>query len=233
MNEALWLGFAVFDLFMVVVIFRMFGRTGLFALIVFNLVLCNIQVMKTVELFGLTTTLGNVLYASVFLSTDLLSEYYGKEEAKRGVILGFLALTLATAYMQIALLFTPAEGDFAHEHLSAIFGFMPRIALGSMAAYLVSQTHDVWAFHFIRQRTGERMLWLRNNASTLVSQALDSTIFCFIAFFGLFETRVFIQILITTYIMKALVGFLDTPFIYLAKRLVPMNTKRHEMSSAH
>jgi hypothetical protein len=233
MNEALWLGFAVLDLFMVVIIFRLFGKTGLFALIVFNLLLCNIQVMKTVELFGMTTTLGNVLYASVFLSTDLLSEYFGKETAKRGVLIGFLTLAMATVYMQIALLFTPAEGDFAHPHLQAVFGFMPRVALGSMAAYLVSQMHDVWAFHLIREKTGERMLWLRNNVSTLVSQGLDSLIFCVIAFYGLFETTVFLQILATTYIMKAFVSVLDTPFIYLAKRLVPAQPDDPEMTSAH
>lgn len=233
MNEALWLGFAILDLTMVVIIFRLFGRAGLFALIVFNLLLCNIQVMKTIELFGLTTTLGNVLYASVFLSTDLLSEFHGKQAAKRGVLLGFLALVMATAYMQIALLFSPAESDFAHPHLKAIFDFMPRVALGSMAAYLVSQLHDVWAFHLIREKTGGRLLWLRNNASTLSSQALDSLIFCFIAFYGVFETGVFMQILLTTYIMKVIVAVLDTPFIYLAKRLMPRETKLEEASSVN
>jgi len=219
MNELLWLGFALLDLTMVVILFRLFGRPGLFALIVFNLLLCNIQVLKTVEIFGLTTTLGNVLYASVFLATDLLSEFHGKEAARRGVLLGFLTLVMGTAYMQIALLFTPAAGDFAHVHMEAIFGFWPRVALASMAAYLVSQLHDVWAYHAIRQRTGEGRLWLRNNLSTLASQLLDSLIFCSIAFIGVFETRVLVEIFITTYIMKVLVAALDTPFIYLARRL--------------
>jgi uncharacterized integral membrane protein (TIGR00697 family) len=221
MNELLWLGFALLDLTMVVVLFRLFGRPGLFALIVFNLLLCNIQVLKTVEIFGLTTTLGNVLYASVFLATDMLSEFYGKEEARRGVLLGFTALVMATVYMQIALLFEPAPGDFAQEHMLAIFGFWPRVALASMAAYLVSQLHDVWAYHAIRDRTGERFLWLRNNASTLVSQLLDSLIFCAVAFWGVFEPAVWVEILATTYIMKVIVAVLDTPFIYLARRLRP------------
>ncbi len=219
MNELLWLGFALLDLTMVVVLFRLFGRPGLYALIVFNLLLCNIQVLKTVEIFGLTTTLGNVLYASVFLSTDLLSEFFGKDEAKRGVLLGFMALVMGAAYMQIALLFTPAPGDFAHGHMQAIFGFWPRVALASMAAYLVSQLHDVWAFHAIRQRTGEGRLWLRNNLSTLVSQFLDSLIFCSIAFVGVFDAHVLVEIFITTYLMKVLVAVLDTPFIYLARRM--------------
>ena len=219
MNETLWIAFALVDLCMVLVVYRLFGRVGLFGLMVFNLLLCNIQVLKTVELFGLTTTLGNVLYASVFLATDLLSEFHGKKEARKGVLLGFVSLVMMVAYMQIALYFQPTADDFAQPHLSALFGFMPRIALASMAAYLVSQLHDVWAFHAIRERTGGRMLWLRNNASTMVSQLLDSAIFCTIAFWGLFPVNVFWEIMLSTYVIKVAVAVLDTPFIYIARRL--------------
>ncbi len=220
-NELLWIIFAVTDLSLALCIFRFFGGVGLYGLIVFNLLLCNIQVLKTVELFGMTTTLGNVLYASVFFATDLLGERYGKDKAKKGVYLGFVTLVLATLYMQIALLFTPAASDFANPHLEVIFGFLPRLAVASMIAYLVSQLHDVWSFHFWKQKTGGRHLWLRNNASTLVSQLLDSLIFCSIAFIGVFPMDVWWDILITTYIMKAIVAFLDTPFIYLARIIAP------------
>jgi len=225
MNEALWIIFALVDLCMVLFVYRLFGRVGLFGLLIFNLLLCNIQVLKTVELFGLTTTLGNVLYASVFLATDLLSEFYGKKEARKGVLLGFVALVMMVGYMQIALLFQPSVDDFAQPHLSALFGFMPRIALASMVAYLVSQLHDVWAFHAIRQRTGGKLLWLRNNLSTMISQLLDSAIFCTIAFWGMFPMEVFLEIMLSTYVIKIVVAGLDTPFIYLAKRIF---SRRHE-----
>lgn len=218
MNETLWILFALVDLCLVLVVFRFFGRVGLFGLLVFNLLLCNIQVLKTVELFGLTTTLGNILYASVFLATDLLSEFYGKKEAQKGVLLGFVTLLMMVGYMQIALYFQPAGDDFAQPHLEALFGFLPRIALASMVAYLISQLHDVWAFNAIKERTGGKLLWLRNNASTMVSQFLDSAIFCTIAFWGMFPVNVFWEILLSTYIIKVAVAALDTPFIYLAKR---------------
>ncbi|WP_026167555.1 queuosine precursor transporter [Desulfovibrio oxyclinae] len=221
MNELLWIGFALLDLTMVLVVYRFFGRTGLFGLVVFNLLLCNLQVLKTVEMFGLTTTLGNILYASVFLSTDMLGELHGKEDAKKAVLLGFVTLLLMTGYMQLALQFVPGAEDFAHPHLSALFGFMPRIALASLAAYLISQMHDVWAFHRIKASTGGKHLWLRNNASTLVSQLLDSAIFCTIAFYGLFPANVFMEIMVSTYVIKVAVAVLDTPFIYLAKKLFP------------
>ncbi len=207
------------DLSMVLVVFRLFGKSGLLGLIVFNLILCNIQVLKTVQLFGLTTTLGNVLYGSVFLATDILSEFYGKEEARKGVLLGFMTLVMATGYMQISLLYTPAADDWVQPHLEAIFGFMPRVALASLLAYLVSQHHDVWAYHFWKSKTQGRMLWLRNNASTMVSQGLDSVIFCLVAFWGVFPWPVVMEILLTTYLLKFIVAVADTPFIYLARRM--------------
>ena len=221
MNELLWLGFALLDLCLVLLVYRLFGRTGLYGLVVFNLILCNIQVLKTVELFGFTATLGNVLYGSVFLTTDILSEIHGKAEARRAVLLGFVALVMAALYMQVALIFTPDPSDFAQPHLEAIFGLLPRIAAASLAAYLVSQFHDIWAFHWIKARTSGRHLWLRNNASTLISQLLDSLIFCTIAFAGVFEGPAFWDIVLTTYVFKLVVAMLDTPFLYLAKRIRP------------
>ncbi|MCT4628141.1 queuosine precursor transporter [Halodesulfovibrio sp.] len=222
MNEVLWISFAIADLCIALMLYRFFGRIGLFAVIVFNLLLCNLQVLKTVELFGLTTTLGNILYAGVFLATDMLSEFYGKREAQKGVMLGFITLVLMTVYMQIALHFSPAADDFAQPHLEAIFGFLPRIAVASMLAYLASQMHDVWAFHFWKEKTEGRMLWLRNNASTLVSHIIDSAIFCLIAFYGVFPTAILVEIMITTVLFKAFVSVLDTPFIYAAKRVHAM-----------
>ncbi|WP_031484513.1 queuosine precursor transporter [Maridesulfovibrio frigidus] len=219
MNELLWIGFALLDLSLVLVVYKFFGKTGLLGLIVFNLILCNIQVLKTIELFGMTTTLGNILYASVFLSTDMLSEFHGKKEAKKAVYLGFLILVMAVVYMQLALMFTPAADDFAQPHLEAIFGFLPRIALGSLCAYLVSQLHDVYVFHKLKEKFGDRHLWLRNNASTLVSQLLDSGVFCVIALWGLFPFEVWLEIFFTTYLFKVIVAVMDTPFLYLARKI--------------
>ncbi|MFV0422786.1 queuosine precursor transporter [Oleidesulfovibrio sp.] len=219
MNEILWIGFALLDLTLALALFRFFGRAGIYGIIVFNLLLCNIQVLKTVTLFGMTTTLGNILYAGVFLATDMLSEFYGRKEAQRGVLLGFTVVVMATIYMQIALMFTPAADDFAQPHLSAIFGVLPRLAIASIAAYLTSQMHDVWAFEFWKKKTEGHFLWLRNNASTLVSQMIDSAVFCLIAFWGVFPTPILLEIMLTTYIFKGVVALLDTPFMYIARRI--------------
>ena len=188
-------------------------------LIVASIITANIQVLKTVQLFGLVATLGNILYGSIFLATDILSEVYGKKAARRGVWLGFIGMILMTLWMQIGLKFIPDASDFAQDALSTIFGLMPRVAAGSMVAYLISQHHDVFAFHFWKNRTRGRFLWLRNNASTMVSQAIDSIIFCAIALWGLFDIKTWLQILATTYFLKWFVAAIDTPFIYLARRL--------------
>ena len=218
-NEILWLLFMLLDLGVAILLFRLFGKTGLFATIIISIIVCNIQVMKLVELFGLPATLGNILYASIFFATDVLGEVYGKKEARRGVWLGFCALLITMVYMQIALRFTPAPEDFMQPALEKVFSFLPRIALASLCAYFFSQFHDVWAFHYWKRKTGGRHLWLRNNASTWVSQLIDSVIFCTIAFAGLFTTRAFFEIVFTTYLFKIVVAAVDTPFIYWGRRL--------------
>ena len=220
-NNLLWLAFVLADLGLAVLVYRFSGRDGLYVLVVASLIVANIQVTKTVVLFGLTATLGNVLYGSTFFATDVLSEVYGQREARRCVWLGFVAMGLVVVWMQFGLAFAPAPVDLAHESLATVFGLMPRVAAGSLIAYLVSQHHDVMAFLFWKNRTRGRFLWLRNCASTMVSQAFDSVLFCFIALWGLYDTGTWLEILATTYILKWVVALLDTPFIYLAVRLHP------------
>ncbi len=224
-NNLLWFIFALVTLSLAVLVIRVFGRPGLYALVVAAVIVANIQVTKTVVLFGLTATLGNVLYGTVFLSTDVLSELYGKREARRCVWIGFTAMALTVVWMQFALWFVPGPEDFAHDSLSTIFGLLPRVAAGSLIAYLVSQHHDIVAFHFLRKKTQGRYLWLRNCVSTMVSQAIDSLLFCFVALWGLFEPTTWLQILATTYLLKWIIALLDTPFLYLDVRVGAMTPK--------
>lgn len=218
-NNLLWIGFVLIDLSLAIVVYRFFGKSGLYVIIVASIIAANIQVVKTVQLFGLVATLGNVLYGGIFFTTDILTEVYGKKAARRGVWLGFIGMVLVTLWMQIGLRFIPDVSDFAQGSLVTIFGLMPRVAAGSMIAYLLSQHHDVFAFHFLKNKTKGRLLWLRNCASTMVSQAIDTVVFCTIALWGVFDTNIWLQILATTYFLKWFVAVMDTPFIYLAKRL--------------
>ena len=218
-NELLWLIYIFLDFSIAMIFFRFFKKEGLYAIIVMNIILCNIQVVKLIDIFGITATLGNLLYGGIFWATDMLSEIYGKKEAKKGVMLGFLALFMMTIIMNYALFFHPSKVDVMDSHLRAVFSLMPRIAIASLIAYWISQTHDVWAYHFWKTKTDGKHLWLRNNFSTLVSQALDSLIFTIIAFVGVYSFSDILQILLTTYLLKLLVAIFDTPFLYMGKRL--------------
>lgn len=218
MNELYWALLLLLNFGAILLIYRLFGKTGLFAWTPIAVIVANIQVLKTIEIFGVVATLGNIVYATSFLATDILSENYGKKDARKAVAIGFLSLMTMTVLMNVALLFTPHSSDFAHESLSTLFSVMPRIAVASLTAYLISQFHDIKAYHFWKQKfPATRHIWLRNNASTMVSQLLDSLVFSIIAFYGLFPFNVFLEILITTYLLKWLVAALDTPLIYLAK----------------
>jgi uncharacterized integral membrane protein (TIGR00697 family) len=195
--------------------YKIFGKTGLYIWIVLASVLANIQVVVTVALFGMVATLGNVIYGTTFLATDILSEKYGIKDARKGVFAGFLANISVLIIMQVIINYYPHPSDFMMDNLRQMFQLFPRIVAASLAAYLLSQLHDTWAFVFWKKKF-PRYLWFRNNASTLVSQALDTLIFVLIAFYGVFDTGTVLGIAFSTYILKMVVALCDTPFIYLA-----------------
>lgn len=209
-------------------IYYRFGRIGLFAWVPVSTILANIQVVLLVQLFSLEVTLGNVLYAGGFLVTDILSENYGREDAKKAVYLGFFSMIAMTILMQFAIHFTPTEtGAELFRGVKGIFALMPRLAFASLVAYWISQLHDIWAYEFWKERFQSRkFIWIRNNASTMISQLLDNLIFTTIAFYGVFPKDVLWQIFVGTYLIKFLVSLCDTPFVYLAEYLKRTNKIR-------
>jgi queuosine precursor transporter len=227
-NEAIWTIFLVADMCAVVAMYRWFGKEGLYAYMVLAIIACNIEVFKLVEMFGFTVTLGNILYGSLFLTTDILGEVHGKQEAKKAVWLGFVALVLMTGFIQLSIWMKPAPIDQAQAHLVGLFTFLPRIAIGSLTAYLLSQFCDVWIFHKVRGFTGPRKLWLRNKVGTMLSQAVDTTVFTMIAFAPIpalgivpgFDTwSTVFTVWWTAYFLKLLVSVADTPFVYWARTI--------------
>lgn len=221
MNELFWFGMLVVNFVFILTAFRLWGKIGLFAWVPISIIVANIQVTKNVTLFGLEATLGNIVYATSFLATDILSEFFGKKEAYKAVGIGFFSLVAMTVLMQLALIFTPSPSDIVHGSMTAIFSLMPRIALASLVAYLLSNLHDVWAFAYWKEKKpGRKTLWMRNNFSTFISQLIDTVIFTTIAFLGVYPWEVLLQIGISTYLLKWIVAVLDTPCIYLARSWV-------------
>ncbi len=226
-NEILWLIFALANFSLIALSYKLFGKTGLFAWIAMGTILANIQVTKTIDfnIFGihLVATLGNIMYGTLFLVTDSLGEKYGVKDARKAVYIGFFSLLATVIIMQFSIWFIPNIDDFANDSIVTIFSLLPRIALASLSAYIVSQLFDVYMFQKIKSKyPGDKFLWLRNNGSTLLSQLIDTTIFVPIAFIGLFEFDIVVSIFITTYFIKVIVAALDTPFIYLIKKINPL-----------
>jgi len=220
-NELLWFGLMILCYLAVLLIYKLFGRKGLFAWVAMSIILANIQVMKTIQIFGLVTAEGNIVYSSIFFVSDILNEVYGKKEARKAVYVGFFVLVMTTVIMQVTLMFIPDSSDTMAPHLAAIFGFMPRIALASLAAYICSQMYDVWMYAFIKKYHGRKLLWLRSNVSVIFSQLIDNTIFTIIAFYGIFSWDIILQIYVTSLMLKIIVSFVDTPFLHVARNIKP------------
>lgn len=219
MNELIWVIMLITNFSFIILFYRLYGRLGLYLWIPISTIIANIQVLKMIEIGGFEATLGNIVYASSFLATDILSENHSSKDARKTVLIGFLALLALTALMQLAILFEPSKSDFASESIKTIFGWMPRIALASITAYLISQNHDIWAFSWLKKKTNGKMLWFRNSLSTMVSQAIDTIVFTGIAFWGVYEWPILVDIFWTAYILKWLVALADTPFVYIAKNM--------------
>ena len=94
----------------------------------------------------------------------------------------------------------------------------PRIVFASLVAYFISQTHDVWSFHFWKKKTNGKHLWWRNNVSTITSQIIDTVVFIGVAFWGVLPGSVLIGMMLSQYAIKVGIALADTPFCYLLVR---------------
>ena len=223
-QEALWLMTVFIDLGGTVLLYRYFGKAGLQVAIATAIILANLQGPKLTVIFGLQTSLGVIFYSSIFFATDVLSENFGKAEANKAVRMGFAVSVIVLIMMSLALLYLPstrpetaAFSVSIHESFATIVSFTPRFVFGSLLAYYVSQSFDVWAFHKIKEMTGERWLWLRNNGSTMSSQALDTVIYSLVAWWGIVDLKTALALGGAKYIFKIAIAIIDTVFIYWAK----------------
>lgn len=219
MTNELWAVVAFLLTFLgLVLMYRFFGKEGLFVWVAVGTVIANIQVTKSVELFGITATLGNVLFASIYLATDILNDRYGRAVAKKAVWLGFSSAVIMIILMTTSLQFIPTKTDIAQESMKTLFGVVPRIVLGSIIAYIIGQYVDVYLFNLIKKYyASEKTFIIRAYGSTVFSSIVDTALFSLIAFTGLMPNNVVFEIFITTYIFKLASTILNIPFGYWAK----------------
>ena len=223
-TEILWAIMLLFCFGSILIFLRLFGYVGIFIYSALAVIAGNIQVLKTVDFFYSPepVALGTILFASTFLCTDILSEYFGKEKARTNILIGFSAFLFMTILMVITIGFNPSSSDWVQESLSNVFTPMTRFFIASMIAYLISQYFDVWFYNYLRNVTSQKYLWFRNNLSTVASSLVDNTIFSIFAWILLnpdpvsFYNVIMIYIL-GTYLLRIIIALLDTPFIYIAK----------------
>lgn len=201
-----------------VLMYRCFGKQGLIAWVAIGTIIANIQVIKTVDIFGISATLGNVMFASIYLATDILNDIYGRKVAKRAVWLGFSSTLVMIIVMQMSLHFIPASEDISQKALSTIFDLVPRIALGSIIAYIIGQHVDVFIFSMIKKVfQSDKTFIIRAYGSTALSSIIDTALFVTIAFIGTLPAGVVFEIFITTYVLKLVSTIFNVPFGYIAK----------------
>ncbi|HZK19185.1 MAG TPA: queuosine precursor transporter [Treponemataceae bacterium] len=209
----------------VLVFFALVKKTGLYAWTVIATISANIEVLILITAFGVEQTLGNILFASSFLVTDIMSELYGKKEAQKAVLVGCMTSLAFIMISQLWLQYVPSSNDFAMPAMQAIFSNTPRVMIAGLVAYALSQAFDVWVYHawwnYTKKKTGtrKRFLWVRNNASTLMSQLINTVLFTWGAFWLVFDTQSLLSIALTTYVMYVFTSIADTPFVYIARKM--------------
>lgn len=225
MNEILLIGSLIFIYGMALLGYKLFGKTGLYCISAAATILANIEVLIMIKAFGAEQTLGNVLFAVTFLITDILSECEGKKAADKAVYTSFFASIFFLVLSQSWLHYVPSESDWASPAIRTIFSNTPRMIIASLAVYGISQLFDIWLYHKIWDMTSKKsgnrrsFLWLRNNGSTLVSQLINTFLFTLFAFYGTYGLSQIISIFISSYVIYIFTSLLDTPVVYLARRV--------------
>lgn len=213
----------------VVLFYKLFGKTGLYMWTAIATIAANIEVLILVDAFAMEQTLGNVLFASTFLVTDILSETEGKKYANKAVRIGIAVSIAFILISQSWFLYTPNANDWAMPAIRSVFSNTPRLMLVSISVYGIVQVFDVFAYHAIWKHTtrifgdSKKGLWIRNNGSTLMSQLMNTVLFTFGAFAGVHSLSTLINICISSYVIYIVTSLLDTPAVYIARRLKLQN----------
>ncbi len=224
-NEVLLILMTILLYSSVVLFYRFFNVLGLYCWTVLATISANIEVLILIKAFGLEQTLGNILFATTFLVTDILSEIASRQEATRAVNIGIVTSLMFIIISQSWLLYTPNANDWAFPHIQAIFSNTPRVMLSGLIVYAIVQRFDVWLYHRWWQWSAKfsgdrrRYLWLRNNGSTLISQLLNALLFTFGAFYGTYSLSTLLSITWASYVIFIFTSLADTPAVYAARWL--------------
>lgn len=200
-----------------VLVYKYFSKDGLFMWAGLAPVLANIMTVKNTSILGFNSTCGTVLFASVFLCTDIISEHFGEQASKKAVYIGVVSNLIFIVSSQICLKYIPSEVDVMSNTLKDLFSLNLRVTLSSILCYLLSNIGDVIIYNKLKNRTKGKLVWLRNNVSTIICNCTENFAFIFLAYVGIFNIQTIISIAVATCVIETIVAILDTPFLYIAR----------------
>jgi len=205
-----------------------FKTNLLFGLFIASLIAANLLGGKITKFWIIEVSVGIFAYPVTFLITDVIEEVHGKDKATQFFKVGFMCMLFVLLITAFAVWLPFAPRSYVQaEQYNPVFGMSLRFFIASVIAFMLSQTHDIWAFNFWKEKTKGRFLWLRNNLSTIVSQLIDTVVFMFIALYYIpflpsilntspkFNVAYLFTLIIPYYLLKIVVSLIDTPFAYL------------------
>lgn len=201
------------------------SKSMLISLIALQSVLVNLFVLKEITLFGLRATATDVFSVGITFGLNLVQEYYGKENAKRSIYIGFLCALFYLLTSQLHLLYIPDQSNI---EISAcyvlILNQMPRIILASLFVYLITQNLDCLLYGYLKKIFFDKYFVLRNIISTLVTQFIDTFLFSFLGLYKINNSfnnlNTIIQIIIVSYVIKVLAIFTSGIYIFFIKKFI-------------
>jgi len=207
---------------------RLYGAVGLMVYSSLAVVIANLQVQTATKytFFDEPIALGTIVFSSIFIVSSILTEYYGKAQARKAVWISFTGMILVTFFMLLTIGFKPARGFYAaHQAMCVLFLPAPALIAASLIAYAVGQFNDIWIFASLSRLTRGKLLWFRTFLATLIGAFLDNLIFSVLAWMVFaphplpWKTVLFTYVL-GTYLLRVFVAFVGIPFVYLARLMV-------------
>ena len=215
------IGLAVLELIvvfsLVVLSDKLFKKEGLFAWASIALIIANLIVGKTIDFFGFTGSLGNIAFASIFLAADIISEKYGKKEAKRAIYLSVFSCASFVAITQISLLFIPRANDTLQEPMKQLLSINIRTSIASIVMFFVSNIVNIHLYNFLKKKF-PKQLWLRNNVATILCNCLENYLFVGLAFAFIFPVMTILSIATFKTVLEIIISVCSTPFLYAATK---------------
>lgn len=192
------------------------GKEALTATIVLQGVLANLFVVKQISLFSFHVTCSDVYVVGSVFALNLLQEFFGKDVAKKVVVMQFFAMAFFALFGWLHLGYTPTDFDRAHPAYQVIFEVMPRILVASISVFFITQQLDIIFFSFLKKTN--LPLWGRSGVSLVFSQLVDTLLFSFLGLYGVVENLW--DVVFVSFTVKVLIISFMVPFHYVLRNQI-------------